>query len=162
MHPDAGSNGLCGLGVAALKFLLSVVAHGLEILVLQSQSFRFPHLLPFTCGGGYGPEGFLAEAEAPFPWVVNGSGDTRALEERGGFAGLGENVGGSVPDISMGTVASLRFGGPPGSISMSKTPFTALGSESAWISLGALCALFCSSILFLQMSEQWGSLLDPW
>ena len=55
VHPDAGSNGLCGLGVAALKFLLSVVAHGLEILVLQSQSFRFPHLLPFTCGGGYGP-----------------------------------------------------------------------------------------------------------
>ena len=76
-------------------------------------------------------EGFLADAEGPFPWVVNGSGDTWALEEGGGFAGLGENVGGSVPDISMGTVASLRFVGPPGSISMSKTPFTALGLESA-------------------------------
>ena len=107
-------------------------------------------------------EGFLADAEAPFPWVVNVSGDTRALEEGGGFASLGENVGGSVPDISMGTVASSRCVGPPGSIAMSQTPFAAPGSESAWISLGDLCALFRSSILFLQMSEQWGSLLDSW
>ena len=75
--------------------------------------------------------GLVAAAEAPLPWVVNGSGDTRALEEGGGFAGSGENKGGSVPDISMGTVASSQFVGPPASSSMSKTPFTALCLESA-------------------------------
>ena len=73
----------------------------------------------------------MAAAEAPLPWVVNASGDTRALEESGGFAGLGENMGDYVPDISMGTVASSLFVGPPGSISMSKTPFTDLGLGSA-------------------------------